>query len=183
MIDSIAKLKEWLNYEKKLYPNSLYDYLVNDQRVLNWKYLKYLRISEYFYNKKKFIFYLFYLIFTRKKNKLGAKIGVEIQVNCCDKGLLIHHNGSIVINGKSKIGKNCQLHGQNCIGNKGKGTECPIIGDNLDLGVGASILGGVVLGNNIKVGAGAVVVHSCHYNNITLIGIPAKIKDVINNDN
>ena len=176
MIKTRKNLKETLNYEKKLYPNKIFDYIVFDQRVLNWKYVKFLRKAEFFFNNKKnLIFYFLYLFYSRKKNKLGAKIGVEIQINSCEKGLLIHHNGSIVINGGAKIGENCQLHGQNCIGNAGPKTGCPIIGNNVDIGVGASILGNIKIGNNIKIGAGAVVVKDCLVDNVTLVGVPAKI--------
>ena len=36
------------------------------------------------------------------------------------------------------------LHGDNCIGNNGKTEGCPIIGDNVDIGTGAKILGAIL---------------------------------------
>lgn len=51
---------------------------------------------------------------------MGVFIGVEIPENVFGEGLIIHHNGSIGVNGSSRVGKNCQLHGDNCIGNVGK---------------------------------------------------------------
>ena len=62
---------------------------------------------------------------------MGVFIGVEIPENVFGEGLIIHHNGSIGVNGSSRVGKNCQLHGDNCIGNVGKSdslTDCPQIG-------------------------------------------------------
>ena len=50
----------------------------------------------------------------------------------------------------------------------------PVIGDNLDLGIGAKVIGDVRLGNNVKIGANAVVTRSFEENNITLVGLPAR---------
>ena len=96
--------------------------------------------------------------------------------NVFGEGLIIHHNGSIVVNGSSKVGKNCQLHGDNCIGNVGKSdslTDCPQIGNNVEIGVGAKVLGGIIIADNIKIGANAVVTKSFDEKGITLVGIPA----------
>lgn len=81
---------------------------------------------------------------------------------------------NIIVNAESKVGKNCMLHGDNCIGNNGKTEGCPIIGDNVDIGTGAKILGNIQIANGVKIGAGAVVVKSCLTENATIVGIPAK---------
>ena len=117
-----------------------------------------------------------YWIARTHKNHLGVFIGVEIPENVFGEGLIIHHNGSIVVNGSSKVGKNCQLHGDNCIGNVGKAdslTDCPQIGNNVEIGVGAKVLGGITIADNIKIGANAVVTKSFDEKGITLVGIPA----------
>jgi serine O-acetyltransferase len=72
------------------------------------------------------------------------------------------------------IGKNLHLHGSNCIGNDGKTNACPVIGDNVSLGVGAKVLGNVTIANHIKIGAGAVVLHSFLEEGITVGGVPAR---------
>ena len=96
-------------------------------------------------------------------------IGVEIPENVFDEGLIIHHNGNIVVNGSAKVGKNCQLHGDNCIGNVGKENR-----NNVEIGVGAKVIGGITLADNIKIGANAVVTQSFYEDGITLVGIPAR---------
>lgn len=174
MIKTKKKLKEVLKYEKTLYPNQLFDYLVCYQRIYNWRYIKYLRKTEYHKNNKGFVHKMFYLYYSRKKNRLGSRIGVEIWENSFDEGLIIHHNGNIVINGGAKIGKNCQLHGDNCIGNAYAGSVMPVIGDNVDIGVGAKIIGNVKIANGIKIGANAVVNKSFYEENITIVGCPAR---------
>ena len=108
------------------------------------------------------------------KNKLGAKLGIYIPAGVFGEGLHIWHYGNIIVNAESKIGKNCMLHGDNCIGNNGKTEGCPIIGDNVDIGTGAKILGAIQIANGVKIGAGAVVVKSCLTENATIVGIPGK---------
>uniref|UniRef100_UPI00359C9CF4 hypothetical protein n=1 Tax=Bifidobacterium longum TaxID=216816 RepID=UPI00359C9CF4 len=177
MITSFYELKKTLQYEKKLYPNKLYDYLTSNQRVYNWRFIRALRWAEYFHNTSTSpLFRILYLIAVRKKSRIGVKIGVEIDINTFDKGLLIHHNGSIVISNGARIGKNCQLHGDNCIGNKGQSHDgaCATIGDNVDIGVGAKVIGPVKIADDIKIGANAVVVDSFTTPGITLVGVPAK---------
>lgn len=141
------------------------------------KYLYYLRKQEYYINtadgkKWKGTLGLFY---ERKKNKLGQNLGIEIGPNCFGKGLNLFHYGSIIINPKARIGRNCSLHGNNCIGNNGKTDDVPTIGNNVDIGYGAVIIGNVTIGDNVTVGANAVVNSSFEEGNCTIAGIPAKI--------
>lgn len=181
MIDSYMRLRQILKSEKKNYPNNWFDNISCNQRVYNWKFIKLLRKCEYYRTKtrksKNPLWMALYWIVRTRKNHLGVFIGVEIPEDVFGEGLVIHHNGSIVVNGSSKIGNNCKLHGDNCIGNTGKVdslTDCPRIGNNVEIGVGAKILGGVIIADNIKIGANAVVTKSFEEEGITLIGIPAR---------
>lgn len=169
-----------MNREKKNYPNNWFDNISCNQRVYNWRFIKLLRKCEYYRSKtrksKNPLWMVLYWIARTHKNHLGVFIGVEIPENVFGEGLIIHHNGSIVVNGSSKVGKNCQLHGDNCIGNVGKAdslTDCPQIGNNVEIGVGAKVLGGIIIADNIKIGANAVVTKSFDEKGITLVGIPA----------
>ena len=68
----------------------------------------------------------------------------------------------------------CQLHGNNCIGNNRKEDErAPHIVNNVEIGVGAKIIGDIYVVDNVKIGANAVVVKSCFTNGATLVGVPA----------
>ena len=176
MIKTFKELQQVLKYEKKLYPNKLYDYLTSNQRVYNWRFVRALRWTEYFHNASSCILFKFlYILMARKKTRLGVKIGVEIDINTFNKGLLIHHSGNIVVGSGASIGENCQLHGDNCIGNKGKSGEnpVPIIGNNVDVGVGAKIIGDVTIADNVRIGANAVVTHSFLKPGCTIAGVPA----------
>lgn len=149
----------------------------------NRKYVKYMFLREHEYYIYKFqkrlraeetssniIKKILYRIL---KNRLGVKLGIYIPAGVFDEGLHIWHYGNIIVNAESKVGKNCILHGDNCIGNNGSSERCPVIGNNVDIGTGAKILGHVRIADGVKIGAGAVVVKDCLTENATLVGIPA----------
>lgn len=50
----------------------------------------------------------------------------------------------------------------------------PVIGNNVYVGCGACILGGITIGNNVKIGANAVILKDVP-NNCTVVGSPATI--------
>lgn len=181
MITTLKELKEVLNIEKKLYHKERIENLKNAIKsypsLETWKYIKLLRITGYFYYKRKknVIYSILYLWFCRRKNQKGRKLGIELNERTFDSGLEIYHTQGIVVNGLCDVGKNCKLHGNNCIGNNGFTLECPKIGNNVRLGVGAKVIGNVILADNITVAAGAVVVKSCLEEGVTLAGVPAKI--------
>ena len=175
MITTYKELTEWLKYEKQNYPMKLFDIVTRNQKYYNWKYLKLLRYCEYYRNSKNILLFPFYVCTRLRRNLLGKQIGIEIGENCCDKGLNIYHNGSIVINGNSKIGMNLKLHGCNCIGNLGeKNMKCPTIGNNVDFGVGAIAIGDIKIADGVTIGANATCVKDCLSKNTTLVGTPAK---------
>lgn len=162
-----------LEYEKKLYFPDKKTYFISrithEDNYLIWKYVYYLRREEGAGNK------LAQYYWRRRKNDLGAKLGIIIYAGCCAKGLHIWHYGSTIISGDAKVGENCTFHGQACIGNDGTGMEAPVIGNNVDIGVGAKIIGGITIADNVKIGAGAVVTRDCLEPGATLVGVPAKI--------
>ncbi|MEE1220146.1 MAG: serine acetyltransferase [Ruminococcus sp.] len=181
MIKSKEDLKRFI-YNDNGYLNKSYDKksflfmrLVHDTQHYICKYLEMLRKQEYYINtrgsnKLKALLALYY---ERKKHNLGNKLGFYIGPNCCDEGLTLFHHGSVIINPNAKIGKNCLFHGNNCVGNNGKTEACPVIGDNVDIGFGAIIIGDIKIADNVKIGANAVVTKSCLEKGATLVGIPA----------
>lgn len=148
-------------------------YTVNDHLVMIKRFMKYLRKEEYYYNKDGLRNKLAEIYFSRKKNTLGNKLGFYIQPNCLGLGTTIYHHGTIIINGDAKLGDYCKLHGNNCVGNDGFSLKAPCIGNNVDIGFGAIIIGDIKIADNVKIGAGAVVTTSCLHEGATLVGIPA----------
>lgn len=113
-------------------------------------------------------------IYSRRKNKLGNTLGFYINLNTLGAGTIIYHHGLIIINSDAVVGCGCKLHGNNCIGNDGVSLKAPHIGNNVEIGFGASIIGDVTIADDVKIGAGAVVVKSCLKKGACLVGVPAK---------
>ena len=149
---------------------------VKDPRRLIAVYLRYLRKEEFCLNrdKKTILSKISCLLFERRRNRIGERIGFCMEANCFEEGLTIDHCGSIVVNPKAKIGKNCRLHGNNCIGNNGSVDLAPKIGNNVDIGFGAVLIGDIYIADGIKIGANAVVNKSFFEEGITIAGVPAK---------
>ena len=175
------KAKELIWDFEKIYPNGLTipkrvkNIISNDMSYIRWKYIKAMRISNSLKYNKNIINNVRKLFFDRKRNRLGLKLGYEIYSNRIGSGICIYHNGPIVIHKNAVIGDNCELHGDNCIGNDGKTDKCPIIGDNVKIGVGAKIIGDVKIADGVTIGAGAVVVNDLSIKGSTAVGVPAKI--------
>ena len=182
MFDTKKELKIVIEYEKRINLGYLGKYQIflaaikSHPRYINWKYIRLLRYAGYYYERRNrnVIYSLLYFCYCRRKNKLGRRLGIELNEKSFQKGLEIYHTYGIVVNGDSRIGENCKLHGNNCIGNDGYSNECPIIGNNVRLGVGAKIIGNVKIADNVTIAAGAVVVNSFLEPGITVAGIPAK---------
>lgn len=187
MITSKKKLKAILAYEKALYSNYMFPtlkrrffaWLKKEPVYQIWNWQKVSRYCDYYrylakhqgglYSK---VLYLFY---SNKRNHMAEHLGIEIITENISKGLLLYHFSGTVINGNVSIGENCHLHGNNCIGNAGNGHfECPKIGNNVMIGVGAKVIGNIIIADNIKIAAGAVVVDSFLEEGITIGGIPAR---------
>ena len=182
MIFTRKELKHFLRVEHEIYlpkRRRLEWILTSDNHYKIWQYVRLLRYTEYHYNNRKnFIHKLLYAFYRRRKNILGRKLGIEMWENTFACGLRIEHCGNLVINGHSRIGENCILHGSNCVGNNGKTSATPRIGNNVRLGVGAKVIGDVELADNVTVAAGAVVIKSCLIQGAVLAGVPAQIVKV-----
>lgn len=181
MIQTKNDLHHFLSTERNAYlyggrVDTLIAMLTDDPRALIWQYQRRLRICEYRYNNRHRspLHYLLFLRARRRKNRLGSRLGIEISENVFDEGLRLYHYGNIVVNGDARIGRNCVLHGANCIGNAAKDFAAPRLGDDIDIGVGSSIIGGVTIADGTTIGAGAVVTRSVSPENTTIVGIPAR---------
>lgn len=141
-----------------------------------WSWLKCLRKAEYYKNCKinNLIGKICYLFFEQKKNRLGSRLNFSINDNVLGLGAILYHPG-IVINPNARIGNGCMFHGNNCVGNKGAvQSGAPRIGNGVEFGYGAAVIGDVVLADNIKIGANAVVTKSFTEEGIVIAGVPAK---------
>jgi serine O-acetyltransferase len=98
-----------------------------------------------------------------------AVIGRDAEIG---PGLVMVHSLCIVINREVRAGKNLVLeHGVTIGAEKGRS---PVLGDNVFVGAGAKILGGVRIGSDVKIGANAVVTRDLP-DGATAVGIPARV--------
>ena len=99
--------------------------------------------------------------------------GISIPLRCqIGGGLQMPHTNGIVVNVGARIGCNCEIFQQVTIG-EGKG-GCPEIGNDVSIGPGAKILGGVKIGDGSRIGANALVVRDVPAGSLVL-ATPAEI--------
>ena len=180
MITSKVELKEYIAadnawYNPKGLKNKLITYVAAYPQRDFKRFLYFLRKQEYYINTANGSKFegLMGLYYERRKNLLGAKLGIEIGPNCFGKGLQIWH-GNVVVNASVRAGENCILHGGNCIGNNGKEDVSPRLGDNVDVGYGAVLIGDIHIADNCIIGAKALVNRSFEETGSVIAGIPAK---------
>ena len=91
------------------------------------------------------------------------------------KGFYIGHWGMIIVNPSAVIGRNFSISAGALIGNaQGKHAGSPIIGDNVQMGQFAIIIGGCKIGNNVLIAPGAFVNFDVP-DNCIVIGNPGKV--------
>lgn len=104
--------------------------------------------------------------------KYGFQIGGTL-----GKGFFIGHFGTIVVNEDAIIGDNCNIaHGVTIgVTRRGKHVGVPVIGNEVWIGTGATIVGRVSIGNNVLIAPGAYVNFDVPCNSV-VIGNPGVIK-------
>jgi serine O-acetyltransferase len=104
--------------------------------------------------------------------------GIEISPKCdIGPGIFFPHTSGTVI-GASKIGRNATIFQGVTLGAKQMDMNFnlelrPQLGDNVVVGAGAKVLGGISLGDNVKVGANSVLLRSVPAG-ASVAGIPAR---------
>lgn len=139
-----------------------------------WCLERLLRKVEYYHNcKRTFILSRFYYYLLRiLYNRRCAKLGSVVPINVFGPGLAINHL-PIIIHQDVRIGANCRMSAFVTIG-AGREKKVPVIGDNVFVGPGAVILGGVTIADDSAIGANAVVVKSILEAGTTVGGVPAR---------
>jgi serine O-acetyltransferase len=103
----------------------------------------------------------------------GIELPCEAEIG---RNFVIDHFGGIVVSGYARFGNDCRIRNGVVVGLSRVEDPCaPIIGDNVDIGAGAKILGPITIGNNVLIGANAVVVRDVPDNSLA-VGVPAVIK-------
>lgn len=88
------------------------------------------------------------------------KKNIEIYGKCnIGPGLYLGHVYCITINADAILGKNCNIHKGVTIGQQNRGARkgTPIIGDNVWIGVNATIVGKIIIGNDVLIAPNSYV--------------------------
>lgn len=103
--------------------------------------------------------------------------GIELPCEATiGRNFVIDHHGGIVISGYARIGHDCRIRNGVCIGLSHVGDpRVPVIGNGVDIGSGAKLLGPITIGDNVLIGANAVVLCDVRSDSIA-VGVPAKVK-------
>jgi serine O-acetyltransferase len=87
----------------------------------------------------------------------------------------IDHFGGIVISGDAVFGDDCVIRNGVTVGLKHSGHRgAPILGNRVDIGAGAKILGPIRIGDDVSIGANAVVLIDVPSNSVA-VGVPARV--------
>ena len=121
---------------------------------------------------RKFFSFIYHVLFKFVQITTGIQLPCEVDVG---RNFVIDHFGGIMISGYAKFGDNCRVRNGVVIGILRVGEKsAPIIGNNVDIGVGAKLLGPIRIGDNVLIGANAVVVRDVPDNSV-IMAVPAVI--------
>lgn len=96
----------------------------------------------------------------------GASIG---------EGLYIGHIGGVIISQQAVIGKNCDISHRVTIGTSAMGREgAPVLGDNVYVGTGATLVGKIRIGSGAKIAANTLVIDDVP-DGATIMGVPGRM--------
>lgn len=95
-------------------------------------------------------------LYRKIRNTYGIDLPYSVKL---DRRVVIEHQSAIIIHGNCTIGDDCIIRQGVTLGNRylEKLLESPQLGDRVNVGAGAKILGKVNLGDDINISANAVV--------------------------
>ena len=181
LLDSKKKLNDWIaqdrlssgysavpSIKERIYSIVAPNYILRFERRL--------RIVEYLTNCKSSPIHSLLLFYNKLKlRKLQLRLGFTIPVNVFGPGLSIPHYGTIVVSQDAVVGNNCRIHCGVNIGASGGEKDAPVIGNNVYIGPGAILFGGIYIADNTTIGANATVNKSFTEKNVTIAGTPARV--------
>jgi serine O-acetyltransferase len=116
---------------------------------------------------------LYRRLFRHVRNHYGIELPYSVRLG---RRVVIEHQCCIVIHGASVIGDDCIIRQGCTLGNRDldRPDDAPILGQRVNVGAGAKILGAVKVGDGAAIGANAVVLTDVPGGAVA-VGIPARI--------
>jgi len=161
MFDDLRE--DWDTYERDLWRQGLWVMAV--YRFGRWRYgLRHQIVRAPFSFAYKLLFKFIQII-------TGIELPCEANVG---RRFRIDHFGGVIISGDVVFGDDVVIRNGVTIGLRHAGVRgSPRIGNRVDIGAGAKILGPITIGDDATIGANAVVLQDVPPNSIA-IGIPAR---------
>ena len=111
--------------------------------------------------------------------KVVSEIVTNIELPCearVGRRLIIEHAFDVVVSGDAVLGDDVVLRNGVTIGLRHRLQRgSPVIGNRVDIGAGAKILGPITIGDDVAIGANAVVISDVPSGHIA-VGVPARIR-------
>ena len=122
---------------------------------------------------RKFFSLVYKILFKFIQIVTGVELPCEAKIG---RNFVIDHFGGIIVSGYAEFGDNCRIRNGVVVGlRRVDEKHAPVVGDNVDIGAGAKLLGPIRIGNNVIIGANAVVLCDVPSNSIA-VGVPAVVK-------
>lgn len=122
---------------------------------------------------RKFFSLVYWILYKFVQIVAGIELPCEVQLG---RNFIIDHFGGVIISGYAKFGDNCRICNGVVVGlRRVDEKSAPTIGNNVDIGAGAKILGPIHIGDNVVIGANAVVLCDVPDNSIA-VGVPAIVR-------
>jgi serine O-acetyltransferase len=116
---------------------------------------------------------LYRALYRKVRNVYGIDLPYTVKLG---RRVIIEHHGAIIIHGNCFIGDDSIIRQGVTLGNRylDRPFEAPKLGDRVNVGAGAKLLGSLTIGDDVNIGANAVVLSDIPAGQ-TAVGIPAKI--------
>jgi serine O-acetyltransferase len=114
---------------------------------------------------------VYWLLFRLVETMTGVSLPKSARIG---PGLRIWHFGGIFLHPDAVVGANCTLRQGVTIGNRHPDGPVPVIGDDVEFGAYAQVLGGVRVGDHCRIGAMSVLLRDLP-DGATAVGAPARI--------
>ena len=109
---------------------------------------------------------------------LFCEVVMEMHIDCqatIGPGLYIAHIGGVHINPAAVLGKNCDVAHRVTIGASAMGRQgVPVLGDEVYVGTGATLVGKIKIGSGAKIAANTLVITNVP-EGATVMGVPGRI--------
>jgi len=141
-----------------------------------WYFQRLLRTLEFYVNCRTSAIWWPLRMWVKYRYKCARlRLGLNIPPNVIGPGLILAHEGSILIHDNVRIGSHLAMNIGVVIGIGREDTDVPVIGNHVIIEPGAKIFGGISIADWTHIGANAVVNKSVTEVGMIVAGIPAKV--------